>query len=70
MSNEAVLEQERDDARRELIGVQEMLAFVLQEVGKPVVVSKEALKKGLPENTQIAVDDEPEGFVFHLVAGA
>lgn len=62
------LEEERDALRRELIGVQEMLAFVLQEVGEPVVVSKEALSRGLPENLQIAVDDsaELEAFVFSL----
>ena len=60
------LETERDSLRRELIGVQEMLAFVLQEVGEPVVVKKEVLSKGLPENVQIAVDDEPDAFVFSL----
>lgn len=69
MSNEVEqLETERDALRRELIGVQEMLAFVLNEVGT-VVVSKETLQKGLPEDTQIAVDDDAEqnAFVFHLV---
>ncbi len=63
------LEEERDALRRELIGVQEMLAFVLQEVGEPVVVTKETLQKGIPAGTQIAVDDDVqnEAFVFHLV---
>jgi hypothetical protein len=63
------LEEERDALKRELIGTQEMLAFVLQEVGTPVVVTKESVDRGLPENTQIAVDDnaELEAFVFSLV---
>jgi len=63
------LETERDALRRELIGVQEMLAFVLAQVGEPVVVTKETLQRGLPENAQIAIDDnvEEEAFVFSLV---
>jgi len=62
------LEAERDELRRELQGVHEMLAFVLQETGT-VVVSKETLARGLPDNTQISVDDdlEREAFVFSLV---
>lgn len=63
------LEEERDALRRELIGTQEMLAFVLQEVGTPVVVTKEAVNTGLPENLQIAIDDnaEMDAFVFSIV---
>ena len=64
------LEEERDALHRELVGTQEMLAFVLQEVGKPVVVSRDALDKGLPENAQIAVDDNGDGFTFSLVTVA
>jgi len=62
------LEEERDALKRELIGTQEMLAFVLKEVGEPVVVTKESLQEGLPEGTQIAIDDdlEAEVFVFSL----
>lgn len=70
MSNEVEqLETERDLLRRELVGVQEMLAFVLKETG-PVVVSKQSLAEGLPEGTQITVDDEAEAFVFGLSEGA
>ena len=62
------LEEERDSLRRELLGVQEMLAFVLQEVGEPVVVPKKTLEKGLADNIQIRVDDDIPGdaFVFSL----
>ncbi len=65
------LEEERDSLRRELVGVQEMLAFVLNEVGTPVVVSKQTLQKGLPDGTKIAVDDDiaQDAFVFRLVEG-
>lgn len=63
-----VLEQERDALRRELRGVQEMLAQVLYAVGGVVVVTKEQLQSGLPEGTVIAIDDDIEGeqFVFSL----
>lgn len=66
MSDVEKLEAERDALRRELIGVQEMLAFVLQEVAEPVRVSKETLKQGLSNNLQIAVDDTDDAFVFSL----
>lgn len=61
------LEEERDALRREILGLQEMLAFVLQQVGNPVVVPKETLAAGIPAKMQIAIDDEGEAFVFHLV---
>lgn len=62
------LEEERDALRRELIGTQEMLAFVLQAVGEPVHVTKEMLVNGIPANTQIAVDEDIENhrFIFSL----
>lgn len=63
------LEEERDALKRELIGTQEMLAFVLQAVGEEVVVPKKVLSDGLPENAQIAVDEDlsRDAFVFSLV---
>lgn len=63
------LEEERDALRRELAGVQEMLAFVLHTVGEPVVVPKADLAKGLPTKMQIAIDDDSsqDAFVFSLV---
>ena len=63
------LEEERDALRKELIGTQEMLAFVLKTIGEPVVVTKETLDNGLPPNTQIAVDDDiaKNAFVFSLI---
>jgi len=53
---------------RELVGVQEMLAFVLKVVGEEVVVPKELLKRGLGSSLQIKVDDDSqrEAFVFSL----
>lgn len=65
----ASLEQERDDLRKELIGTQEMLAFVLQSVGEPVTVTKEQIAAGLGSSAQIQVDDDLEGecFVFSLI---
>lgn len=52
---------------RELIGTQEMLAFVLSQAGE-VVVPKEAVARGLGPSVQIRVDDDAqrEAFVFYL----
>lgn len=61
------IEEERDALRRELIGVQEMLAFVLLEVGEPVDVLKDTISKGIPPNIQISVDDNNDRFTFSLV---
>lgn len=62
------LEEERDALRRELRGTQEMLAQVLYAVGSPVEVTKEILALGLPDGTQIKIDDnvKDEKFVFSL----
>lgn len=67
MSVEA-LETERDELRREVVGLQEMMAQVLQAVGEPVEVTKAALAKGLPEGSQIRIDDniEADSFFFYL----
>lgn len=63
------IEEERDALRRELVGTQEMLAFVLKAVGEPVVVPKEEVASGLGDNVQIAVDDNmaENAFVFSLI---
>jgi len=61
------LEEERDNLRKELRAVQEMLAQVLYSVGEPVVVTKENMGN-LPDGTQIMIDDDlqREAFVFSL----
>lgn len=61
------LEAERDALKRELIGCQEMLAFVLKVAGT-VTVPKALLKEGLPVGTAIAIDDQltKDAFVFSL----
>lgn len=58
-----------EELERELRGTQEMLAFVLQAVGEEVVVTKEQIAAGLPENAQIQVIDDVQrdAFVFSLV---
>lgn len=56
------------ELERELRGVQEMLALVLNEVAEPVVVTKKQMREGLPDGAQIRIDDhvEEEAFVFSL----
>lgn len=57
------------DLERELRGVQEMLAFVLYEVDRPVVITKELLSRGLPNGAEICIDEDIKRnlFVFSLV---
>jgi hypothetical protein len=55
------------DRDTELAGVKEILGFVLHVVGEPVTIQKEALKNGLPEETQINIEDTGDAFVFSLV---
>lgn len=64
-------EQKIAELERELIGTQEMLAFVLSAIGDPVEVTKESINQGLPAGSVIAVDDdlEREVFVFSLTKG-
>ena len=61
------LEEERDDLRKELRAVQEMLAQVLYSVDAPVNVNKSDMGN-LPDGTQIMIDDDIQGdrFVFSL----
>lgn len=63
------LEEERDQLRRELLGVQEILAFVLSEVGEPVIITKETLAAGLPAEAQISIEENmaEETFIISLV---
>jgi hypothetical protein len=63
------LRAENERLKREARGYQEMLAQVLQSVGEPVVVNKEQMQRGMPNGTQISVDDDiqREQFVFSLV---
>lgn len=54
--------------QKENRGTQEMLALVLQEVGEPVIVGKEVVKRGIPAGYQILIDDNgpAEAFIFSL----
>lgn len=54
---------------REYLGLQEMLAFVLNAVGEKVMVAKATVQQGLPDGTQIQIDDDLAGdqFVFYLI---
>lgn len=62
------LEEERDAYKREFIGTQEMLGWVLKVAGE-VVVPKELIKQGLPHKAQISIEDNmaKDAFVFSLV---
>lgn len=67
MSVEA-LETERDELRRDLRATQEMLAHVLLAVGEPVEVTKANLDNGLPDGSQIRIDDNVDlgSFFFYV----
>lgn len=60
------LEEERDALRRELLGLQEMLFAVLNEVGEPVVIPKAFLRETRTGDVQIRIDEEDDAFVFSV----
>jgi hypothetical protein len=53
---------------RELLGMQEMLFFVLQAVGEPVVVTKESMVATDKKDQMISIEDDimHETFVFSV----
>jgi len=64
----AELEEQLGEARRESLGLQEMMAFVLKAIGEDVVVPKSLVKEGIEAGVQIKVDDNAtlDAFVFGL----
>lgn len=52
------------ELERELIGMQEMLFFVLQSVGKPVEVTKETMVATDRKDQMINIDDDIKRDVF------
>ena len=57
------------ELERELAGVQQMLYHVLDTVGEEVLVTKEALHRGITGDKMINVVDDAarEAFVFSIV---
>jgi len=68
---EAVYDRAAENARvrRELMAVQEMLAHVLSQIGKPVYINKEDLKGGKFAGKRIDIQDDVQAdqFVISLV---
>lgn len=62
-------EEKIAELERDLLGVQEMLAFVLITTG-PVEVTKAALREGLPQDAQINIDDNNQKDVFTFWVGS
>lgn len=52
------------ELERELIGMQEMLFFVLQSVGKPVEVTKETMVATDRKDQMINIEDDIKRDVF------
>jgi len=63
------LEHQLAHAHREKMALQEMLAHVLNQVGKPVYINKEDLAGGKFEGKRIDIEDDmkAEQFVISLV---
>lgn len=63
------LERERDDLRRELRGVQEMLFLVLDTVGEPVQVPAEVVSNGIEGDKMIDItlDTDNLFWTFRIV---
>lgn len=58
-----------NELEQQILALQAMLFFVLQEVGEPVVVSKEIMEKPIPDDLTIDVDLDETGtaMVFQIV---
>lgn len=56
------------ELEKELRSIQEMLAYVLDAAGEPVVVKKSRMQEGLDPHLGIMIDDQDDSFVFSLGA--
>lgn len=53
------LEKKFDDLERDYMMLQQTLALVLFEIGEPVTLLHQTVVQGLPEGTQIFIDEDP-----------
>ena len=59
-------EVEIEELRKQLWGTQQMLGYVLKEIGEPVLVKKADLDAQLPEGTQVKLEESGEYFSFSV----
>lgn len=69
--NERMLDihdEEVAQLRRELLGVQEMLFFVLKAIDKPVMVTKESMVRENMKDQMINIEDDlqRDAFIFSV----
>jgi hypothetical protein len=64
--NNTTLKGEMDQLRRELIATSEILALIIKQHGEPIVVPKEFIQEGIPDDAEILCDDTGDAFVFSL----
>lgn len=61
------IEQELEETKKQLWGTQQMLGYVLKEVGEPVAVLKTDLDTQLPQGSQVKLEEQGEYFLFSVV---
>lgn len=60
------LEQENEELKNQLWGTQQMLGYVLKEIGEPVKVLKTALDTQLPAGSKVALHEDGDYFLFSV----
>jgi len=60
------LEQENEELRKQLWGTQQMLGYILKEIGEPVLVKKTDLDTQLPEGSQVKLEESGDYFAFSV----
>jgi len=53
------LENEVDQLEKSFLMLQQTLAFILLEIGEPVTILHGTVAAGLPEGTQLFIDEDP-----------
>lgn len=61
------IEQELEEVKKQLWGTQQMLGYVLREIGHPVRVAKADLDQQLPQGSRVALHEDGEDhFLFSV----
>lgn len=60
------LETELADKEKELYAMQTILGMVLHKIGEPMVITHEEVVNGLPDGTQIFIDEDPQSLEHTL----
>lgn len=60
------IEKELEDTKQSLWNMQQILGYVLLEVGEPVELPKSVIDTPVPENSRITLDEHEDHFTIYL----